>query len=97
MLMSKEMLADYGMTWNDAKGEWVGGNDRSKVMSALAGKIDKMNSTTLAISQKKGGLITEQEKGIFRRILQVLHPTERHISGRRHCRRERCENGWLWW
>jgi hypothetical protein len=62
--VKRKMLADYGMTWNDAKGEWVGGNDRSKVMSALAGKIDKMNSTTLAISQK-GGLITEQERALL--------------------------------
>ena len=62
--VKRKMLADYGMTWNDAKGEWVGGNDRSKVMSALAGKIDKMNSTTLAISQK-GGLITEQERAFL--------------------------------
>ena len=62
--VKRKMLADYGMTWNDAKGEWVGGNDISKVMSALAGKIDKMNSTTLAISQK-GGLITEQERALL--------------------------------
>ena len=62
--VKRKMLADYGMTWNDAKGEWVGGNDISKVMSALAGKIDKMNSTTLAISQK-GGLITEQERAFL--------------------------------
>lgn len=62
--VKRKMLADYGMTWNDAKGEWVGGNDRSKVMSALAGKLDKINSTTLAISQK-GGLITEQERAFL--------------------------------
>jgi len=62
--VKRKMLADYGMTWNDSKGEWVGGNDRSKVMSALAGKLDKINSTTLAISQK-GGLITEQERAFL--------------------------------
>lgn len=60
----RKMLADYGMTWNDTKGEWVGGNDRSKVMSGLASKVDKINSTTLAISQK-GGLITEQERAFL--------------------------------
>ena len=56
-----QMLSKYGMQWNEKKGEWEGGNDRSKVMSRLASQVDKINSTTLSISQK-GGLLTKQDR-----------------------------------
>jgi len=56
-----QMLAKYGMRWNDKKGEWEGGNDRAKTMSRLASRVDKINSTTLAISER-GGLLTKQDR-----------------------------------
>lgn len=59
--VKQEMLAKYGMTWNAKKGEWEGGNELAKTMSRLASRVDKINSTTLAISER-GGLLTKQDR-----------------------------------
>jgi hypothetical protein len=59
--VKNKMLSDFGMKWNDSKGEWEGGNERGRTLSRLASRVDKINSTTLAIS-RKGELITEQER-----------------------------------
>ncbi len=59
--VKKQMLTKYGMRWNDKKGEWEGGNDAGRLMSRLASKADKINSTTLAISER-GGLLTKQDR-----------------------------------
>jgi len=59
--VKKQMLNKYGMRWNDKKGEWEGGNDAGRLMSRLASKVDKINSTTLAISER-GGLLTKQDR-----------------------------------
>jgi len=59
--VKSKMLADFGMEWDAKSGTWKGGNARAKTLSELASRLDKINSTTLAINEK-GGLITEQDR-----------------------------------
>jgi len=59
--VKSKMLADFGMKWDAKSGTWNGGNARAKTLSELASRLDKINSTTLAINEK-GGLITEQDR-----------------------------------
>ena len=68
-----KMLSMYGMRWNPESGEWVGGNERAKVMNRIASRIDKISSTTLAISQK-GGLITEQDRAFLDNYYKYYAP-----------------------
>jgi len=71
--VKSKMLSDFGMKWNDRKGEWEGGNERGRVLSRIASRVDKITSTTLAISQK-GGLMTEQERGFLDGFFKYYTP-----------------------
>lgn len=71
--VKSKMLSDFGMKWNDSKGEWEGGNERGRTLSRLASRVDKITSTTLAISQK-GELITEQERAFLDGFFKYYTP-----------------------
>jgi len=59
--VKNRMLSEFGLKWNDAKGEWSGGNQKGKKYSRLAKKVDDINSTTLLI-EERGGLMTSEER-----------------------------------
>ena len=59
--VKNRMLSEFGLKWNDAKGEWSGGNDKGRTYTRLAKKVDDINSTTLLI-EEQGGLMTSEER-----------------------------------
>jgi len=59
--VKNRMLTEFGLKWNDTKGEWSGGNDKGRTYTRLAKKVDDINSTTLLI-EEQGGLMTSKER-----------------------------------
>lgn len=53
------MQKEFGMSWNSAKGEWQGQNEKGRIYNKLAKRVDDINATTLMI-QEQGGLLTSE-------------------------------------
>ena len=55
------MQKEFGMSWNSAKGEWQGQNEKGRIYNKLAKRVDDINATTLLI-QEQGGLLTPEDR-----------------------------------
>lgn len=63
--VKQEMLNRYGMTWDAARGEWLGGNTTASKLKNVARLVDRIKRNTLE-EALEGGLINTTERDTLR-------------------------------
>ena len=70
----KQRMRDrYGMTWNDNRGEWSGGNERAKTLNDIASDVDNIVNTTID-RQVQGDLLSRNDAKIIKNIFKYYTP-----------------------
>jgi hypothetical protein len=70
----KQRMRDrYGMTWNDNRGEWSGGNERAKTLNDIASDVDNIVNTTID-RQVQGDLLSRNDAKIIKNIFKYYAP-----------------------